>query len=882
MKKFVSIVKYHYLCKIRHNKDIKKYKSKNFKNHHIVMQKKIKLSLIAICFAQLGFAQVSEKEEESNKIANESAFTFTEAQLGDDEDMSANITVINSNHNVYASKVGFLFSPVRFRYRAFNQKYNEVYINGNPMNDMETGQFRYSLVGGLNQQTRNVDFALPFEANNFAISGMGGSNNYDFRPANFAAGHRANFTVTNRNYTLRGMYTYNSGLTNNGWAYSANITYRWADRGYVEGTFYNALSYFLGVQKIFNPQHSLALTTWGNPTERASQGAATDESYWLANNYQYNPYWGYQNGKRRNSRIVNDFAPTALLTWDWKMDEKMKLTTSLGATYSMYKSTKLNYNNSDNPQPDYYKLLPSSYYNVWNHNDPINTSQAWEDWNAAYEYFTASEANRQINWDKLYWANKQANLQGLDAMYFIQAKHNDALKISLASTMTKQMGNNQTWNVGIVAATNNGHHYQTMDDLLGAESFHNVNSYAMGKYPASSDIIQYDLQNPNAVVNKGDIFGYDYNINVNRGLIWTSYFGSSKHFHYMIAGKLGSTTLWRNGNMRNGLAPNNSYGKSQSAWFGDGGGKGALSANLGGGHIVTVGFGYEWRAPQASTAFAAPEVNQDFVKNLKQEHVLSSEIGYQYQTSWLHANLNAYYSYLSNLTEWQNFYFDDVNSFIYHSMTGIVKEYYGIELGLDFKLSSAFRLKAIGSIADAKYKNNANARYMLSTEGIYHEDLVMNKDMREASTPLSACGIILSYSQGGWFIDLNANYYDRIYLSYSPSARYKSTLEITGNIHNDGSYNVPKQAQGKGGLMVDGSVGKYIRMKKGALSINLMVTNLLNNIKICTGGYEQSRSDYTTNDDGTLKKERVYKFPMNPKKYYAIGTNGMLNISYKF
>jgi hypothetical protein len=129
---------------------------------------------------------------------------------------------------------------------------------------------------------------------------------------------------------------------------------------------------------------------------------------------------------------------------------------------------------------------------------------------------------------------------------------------------------------------------------------------------------------------------------------------------------------------------------------------------------------------------------------------------------------------------------------------------------------------------------------------------------------------------------LNANYYDRIYLSYSPSARYKSTLEITGNIHNDGSYNVPKQAQGKGGLMVDGSVGRYIRMKKGALSINLMVTNLLNNIKICTGGYEQSRSDYTTNDDGTLKKERVYKFPMNPKKYYAIGTNGMLNISYKF
>ena len=50
--------------------------------------------------------------------------------------------------------------------------------------------------------------------------------------------------------------------------------------------------------------HSLALSTWGNPTERSTQGASTDEAYWLANDYQYNPYWGYQNGHKRNSRVV--------------------------------------------------------------------------------------------------------------------------------------------------------------------------------------------------------------------------------------------------------------------------------------------------------------------------------------------------------------------------------------------------------------------------------------------------------------------------------------------------------------------------------------------------------------------------------------------------
>lgn len=44
----------------------------------------------------------------------EQAFTFTEAQLGEDDDMSQNVSIINSNNNVYASEVGYLFSPVRF------------------------------------------------------------------------------------------------------------------------------------------------------------------------------------------------------------------------------------------------------------------------------------------------------------------------------------------------------------------------------------------------------------------------------------------------------------------------------------------------------------------------------------------------------------------------------------------------------------------------------------------------------------------------------------------------------------------------------------------------------------------------------------------------
>ena len=235
-------------------------------------------------------------------------------------------------------------------------------------------------------------------------------------------------------------------------------------------------------------------------------------------------------------------------------------------------------------------------------------------------------------------------------------------------------------------------------------------------------------------------------------------------------------------------------------------------------------------------------------------------------------------------------------------MTGIKKAYYGLEWGLNFKLNSAFNIKALGTISEAKNTNNSRVRYMNSTDADYYDDIVYNKNMRESGTPLSIYSLVLSYHSGGWFIDLNGNYYDRIYLSYSPSYRYGSTLENrqaswekNGKVAGEQVYetiegtsdkrilpSAIEQAKGKGGFMLDLSIGRSIYLKKGSLSVNLMITNLLNNQKMVTGGYEQSRSNYSVNDDGTIGNARTYKFDRNPMKYYAYGINGMLNIAYKF
>ena len=854
------------------------------------MRKKFLTAVLLTVPALQMLAQVSNPELDNEKKQDNASFVFTESQLGEDEDMTQNVIMMNSNSNVYTSNVGYLWSPVRFKFRAYSSQYSDIYMNGVQVNNLENGQFNYSTIGGMNDATRNQDAATPFEVNAFGMSSIGGSSNYDFRASNYAAGNKVTLSGLNRNYTLRAMYTYGTGLTKKGWAFFGTVGYRWANMNTaaVDGTFYNSLGYFLSAQKVINENHSLNLATWGNPTERAQQGASTDEAYWLANDRQYNPYWGYQNGEKRASRVVNNYEPSVLLTWDYKINERMKLTTSAFTKYAKYSSTRLNYN-GQNPAPDYWKNFPSYNYDVWSNTGTADEYAAWE---KSRDYWMSSIRHRQIDFDKLYFANQQLNTTGHDAVYWIEAKHNDHLANSLGSTFDWSIDNSTKFQVGLQLANNKGYHYSTMEDLLGGAYFHNVNTYAQGRYASNDSELQYDLNNPNGVVREGDKMRYDYDIISQNAKAWASFVKDKGISHNYLSVKMGATQMWRNGHMLNGFydpakgwAKNASYGKRGKAHFLDGGFKVGSTLNLGKGNSISMGVGYEARAPRASVAFESPEMNNNFVPNLKKEKIFSAELGYALNCSWARLNLTGYYTHTYDGTDWQNFYFDDVNSFTYVSLTGLEKDYYGAELGVTFKVTSNFDINVTGTMAEAKYTSNSRVDYMLSTEGTTKQDICYNKGMRESGTPLAAISLGLSYRIKGWYLDLTGNYYDRIYLSYSPCMRYYETLSKAGyvnNVNGQDVINVPQQAKGNGGFMLDASIGHQFKVAKRPLSVNLMLTNITNNQKICTGGYEQSRSDYSVNSATGTASDRTYKFSNNPKKFYALGINGMLNVNYRF
>ena len=827
---------------------------------------------------------VKEANEVNNVITlsddNNDSYTFSEGQLGEDDDFAGTTAMASSNDDYFLSEVGYLFSPMRFRIRAYESMYNNVYANGVLLNDAERGQFSYGMIGGLNDATRNKEGATFLEHNNFGFSTIGGASNINMRASQYAAGHKMSIVGCNRNYLARLMYTGSTGLMENGWAFTASASYRWANEGVIEGTFYNSLGYFLAAEKKINDRHSISIATWGSPTERAQQGAATEEAYWLAGSHYYNPNWGYQDGEKRNARVVNSFEPSMVVTWDFNINDKMKLTTSLFGKYSMYSTTALGWNgNAADPRPNYYQNLPSAAYDVWDL-EYTPTEDEYNDYMTRYNYWKASKANRQLNWDYMYFANQQANAVGGECLYYVERRHNDQLALNLGSTLSIEYNRYNKGTIGINLGTTKGMHYKTMSDLLGADKYTDIDKFSVGDFGPNSDYVQNDVDNPNRQIKEDDVFGYDYDLYVNKANLFYQHQFSKGIFHLFAGANIEGTTMERYGHMRNGRAMEFSKGSSGTAKFLGGGAKLGIALTFNANNTLTLGAGYENRAPIAYNSFSAPRMRNDFVQGLENENIFSAEASYKLTLGPVTAKATGYYTILNDLVEQNAFYNDLQSQFTYLTMTGVNKVHYGVEAAIVYNVNSALSFNAVASVGNAEYTDNVKGFLISENEKVVMNDKVYMDGVKVDGTPLTALSLGVDYNTNGWYLSANVNYYDNIYIDASKYARLASVVgePVIDATTGKEVLDVPSQFKGRGDIMVDASIGKSINLPGGKkLNINLSLNNILNNQKMITGGYEQNRGDSYADGEA-----RTYKFSKNPFLYYANAFNAYLNIGFRF
>ena len=552
-----------------------------------------------------------------SQAQDEILLNLTEEEMSDDEGRSqAQASSSSASTDVFNSNTSFAWSTARYRNRGYQAYAENYYIEGLNFNSAERGQFNYSAMGGLNDASRYKEVLNPIEATNFTFGGLGQSTNYLMGASRYAQGWKVGAAGTNRNYKARVNATYASGVLPNGWAFIGQLAYRFSpyidNKGIIgEGIKYYSLGYFFSAEKVWDNAR-LKLITFGAPTERGQNAAVTQEVYDLTGSNNYNPYWGYQDGKVRNSRIVKSYDPTLIASYEHKFNEHHWLKVAAGYHYSWYSNSAITFYNAPDPRPDYYRNLPSFMWDgqIANPNNESSAGLLFDEYGNHYPWglfigedlngknlgsgFIGDDGNlvgpsinkdqynalvnlwknrddktTQIDWNNLYAANYANNATDPtgSARYIVERRHNDIQEIMASANYVNTSHDHLKMTVGLEYKYSQGIHYKTIDDLLGGNQWIDIDAFAdrdIKELASNSGFTQADIDNVrkneiagdynNVIKADGRHFGYDYRINMEKANVWfqNEWTFNEVDLYYALA--LNYSSMQRTTNMLNGRA----------------------------------------------------------------------------------------------------------------------------------------------------------------------------------------------------------------------------------------------------------------------------------------------------------------------------------------
>lgn len=823
--------------------------------------------------------------------------SFAEFDM-DDSGYNDSPTILFGQNDVFNNIAGYNFNDIRFRVRGYSSESQEVYLAGVKMNDAITGYTPYSLWSGLNEAVKSKSSAIGSETSEFGLGGYNGLTNIYGTASNVRTGWRGSVLTNSALYRMRVMLTYSSGMLDNGWSYALSASARLGGNDWVDGVFYRSFGYYASVEKKFNDVHKFGAIFMAAPGERGAQNASTQEVYDLMDDNMYNSNWGYQNGKVRNSRVRKTHEPIAVLKWDFTPSEKFSGFMTVLYRFGKNGYTALDWYDALDPRPDYYRNLPSYFYDE---NPDMNRQNQWKA-AAATESWLYDKSVRHLDWDRLY--NVNYNSASGRSKYIQEERMVNQQDGNFATAIKWRPKDWLRITGGLSAKVNRTEYYKKVADLLGGEFYLNINQFAERDYAADQTKYQNDLDyyyshglTPERL-HKGDKYGYDYYAYVINAGGWLNGDFSFGRFSMNLGGKVGNSSFWREGRVRNGLFPEDSKGCSDTKSFTTYAGKLGLNYVINGKMRVYGNVGYYGDAPTFNQSFISPRTKNQIMDGLKTIKTLSADLNYQFFSNGYSLRATGYYTKIQDQSKVMSFYDDLQNAFTNFALSGIDQRHIGVELG--FKIPTPVENLALqGVLSYGEYIYTSNP-YMTQTidnssEIVRDHELVpywkshsvsVEKDGKLTrttkkhyvpNTPQLAASLGLSWNKNYWFIDADVDFFDKSYLDMNPLYRTQFAVEgLDGIATGEEIDYMARQEAFDHSFLLNVSIGKswYIQ-RKYQIGFSAQGRNLLNTKDIKTGGYEQNRLV-----DNTVSKERYYKFAS--KYFYMPGANYMLNIYFRF
>ena len=390
-----------------------------------------------------------------------------------------------------------------------------------------------------------------------------------------------------------------------------------------------------------------------------------------------------------------------------------------------------------------------------------------EAYNALLQSWASGE--NQLDWNLMYDANaavEQHNkLSGETRMakYMLERRHNNIFETALNATYQNKTFDHLDIVAGLEAKYSKGNHYKTIDDLMGASYWYDIDPFSDRDINDLTDNMEdmtneevlkvrlNDLnnldENGNAKnVKKGEKFGYNYDLNITRVSAFAHNAWDFNHVEFYYGLKLTYTNFNRYGHMANGRAwylgqllskeagetvEIKSYGQGNMHNFIDPSLKAGVVYKFNGHHRISADVLAETRAPLASKYYISQRTMDrtidDFYKltplygqnsdgtmkdNLKNkygltEKIVSYDLNYIVTYPRVRGRLSLYRTHSWDGVETNGYYNDEYRTFINHVMYGVDKIYQGGELGVSVKLNGNFTLSGVLAYNEAHYTDNA-------------------------------------------------------------------------------------------------------------------------------------------------------------------------------
>ena len=826
-----------------------------------------------------------------------STVTLTDDELNDDTSAADNISgLLQASRDVYLRTAAFEFSSSFFRIRGLDSENGKVLINGIEMNKLFNGRPQWSNWGGLNDVLRNQEFSNGLRASDYTFGGILGSTNINVRPSEQRTGTRISYASSNRSYIHRVMATHSTGLSEDGWAFTVAASRREGREGFVDGTMYNATSFFGSVEKKFNDKHTLSFTSITALNRRGKSAPQTQEVFDLRG-IQYNSYWGSQNGKIRNSRIKEVSEPILMLNHYWDINENTSLNTNVSYQTGKIGNSRIDNNGTkvdgeavdgegnpyiinlgaSNPDPTYYQKLPSyglrqGYSNI-------------------YEIQQNFINDGQLDWNSLYNANANPNNNG-NSSYVLYEDRNDDTQFTINTILNKDLSDKVKLNARVQYTQLTSKNFAEIIDLLGGTGYLDADSFA-----DTFSEKQNDLLNPLYVAGVGDKFKYNFNLfsNVVYGFLQGQFKFNKVDFY--VATSISNTSHQRDGLFQNGGFPDSSLGKSEQLNFTNYGAKGGMTYKITGRHIFDINAGYLTKAPNLRNSFSNSRENNNTVENLTSEKVLSADASYIFRSPFLQAKLTGYYTKIQDATEISFFFADgiggDNTAFVQEILSGIDKKHFGAEFGVEAQVTPTIKLRAAGNLGQYTYDNNPNL--YLTTENNTRsleagfidgrKDFGVSnlKNYKLAAGPQTAYSFGFEYRDPDyWFVSATANFFDNVYVDIAPLTRTSNFADDGGIPFNDYDEDIARellqQEKFDNYMVVNMIGGKSWKIGNQYISLFASVGNLFNT-RYKSGGFEQGRNaNYRQ-----LKEDKSLDIPVFGNKYwFGRGTTYFLSLNYRF